>query len=71
MRAAEIVGCSRRKRPFSTTRQDPRAEAAPDRVDRKFVATAPSQLWVADVTYVPTVQGWLHRPASPTCLAGW
>jgi putative transposase len=50
MRQAEIVGCHRRKRPFSTTRQDPRAEAAPDRFDRTFVATAPNQLWVADLT---------------------
>ncbi|WP_188959680.1 IS3 family transposase, partial [Modestobacter marinus] len=49
MRQAEIVGCHRRKRSFSITQQDPRAEAAPDRVDRKFVATAPNQLWVADV----------------------
>ncbi len=60
MRQAGIVGCHRRKRSFSITRSDPRAEAAPDRVDRKFVATAPNQLWVADVTYVPTVQGWLY-----------
>ena len=60
MRQAEIVGCHRRKRSFSITRQDPKADAAPDRVDRKFVATAPNQLWVADVTYVPTVQGWLY-----------
>ncbi len=29
-------------------------------MDRNFVATAPNQLWVADVTYVPTVQGWLY-----------
>ena len=57
MRQAEIVGCHRRTRPLATTRADPKAEAAPDRVDRKFVATAPNQLWVADVTYVPTVQG--------------
>jgi putative transposase len=60
MRAAGIVGCHRRKRPFSITRSDPRAEAAPDRVDRQFTASAPNQLWVADVTYVPTVQGWLY-----------
>ncbi|MFQ1002369.1 IS3 family transposase [Modestobacter sp. SSW1-42] len=64
MREAQIVGCHRRKRPFGKTRQNPRAEAAPDRVDRKFVATAPNQLWVADVTYVPTVQGWLY----PACV---
>lgn len=60
MRAAEIVGCHRRKRSFSITRQNPAADVAPDRVDRKFVATEPNQLWVADVTYVPTVQGWLY-----------
>ena len=57
MRQAGIVGCHRRERPFSITWSDPRAEAAPDRVDRQFVATAPSQWWVADVTSVPTVQG--------------
>ena len=44
MRQVGIVGCHRRKRPFSTTRSDPKAEAAPDRVDRRFVATAPNQL---------------------------
>lgn len=60
MRAAELVGCHRRKRSFSITRQNPNAGVAPDRVDRKFVATRPNQLWVADVTYVPTVQGWLY-----------
>ena len=60
MRQDGIVGCHRRKRSFSITKQDPKAEAAPDRVDRKFVATRPNQLWVADVTYVPTVQGWLY-----------
>ena len=60
MRAADIVGCHRRKRSFSITKQDPKATAAPDLVDRKFVATAPNQLWVADVTSVPTVQGWLY-----------
>ena len=50
MRQAGIVGCHRRQRSFSITRADPQADAAPDRVDRTFVATAPNQLWVADVT---------------------
>ncbi len=59
MRNADIVGCHRRKRSFAITKQDPTAQAAPDLVDRKFVATCPNQLWVADV-YVPTVEGWLY-----------
>ena len=60
MRAAGIVGCHRRKRSFSITTQDPKADAVPDQVDRHFTASAPNQLWVADVTYVPTVQGWRY-----------
>ena len=35
------------------------APAAPDLVRRDFTATAPDQLWVADITYVPTWEGWL------------
>jgi putative transposase len=30
------------------------AHAAPDLVERKFVASRPNQLWVADIAYVPT-----------------
>jgi putative transposase len=61
MREAGIVGCHRRKHKVGTTKQNPNATVAPpDLVDRKFTATAPNQLWVADVTYVPTVQGWLY-----------
>ena len=44
MRDADLVGCHRRKRSFSKTRQDPKADVAPDRVDRTFVATRPNRL---------------------------
>ena len=33
---------------------------APDRVQRRFEATKPNQLWVADITYVPTQEGFLY-----------
>jgi putative transposase len=42
------------------TKSDPAAVPAPDLLDRDFAATAPDQKWVADVTYVPTVMGWLY-----------
>jgi putative transposase len=75
LRAAEIVGCHRHKRSFSITRQNLVTDVAPDRVDRRFVATEPNQLWVADVTYVPTIRGWLY-PAGVTdvfsrMVIGW
>jgi putative transposase len=44
---------------FKTTVHDRDARPAPDLVDRKFTATAPDQLWVADITYVPTWSGFL------------
>jgi putative transposase len=62
MRCAGLAGCHRR-RPFPTTQRDPQAEAAPapDLVQRQFVASEPTHLWVADMTYVPTVQdGFLY-----------
>ncbi len=44
------MGCHRRKHKVGTTKQNPNATVAPpDLVERKFTATAPNQLWVADV----------------------
>jgi putative transposase len=59
MRAAGLVGCHRRKL-RGLTRQDPQAAPAPDLVDREFTASEPNQLWCSDVTYVPTLAGWLY-----------
>ena len=59
MRAAGLVGVSRR-RGTRTTVRGPVADDAPDLVRRNFTATAPDQLWVADITYVPTWAGFLY-----------
>jgi len=67
MREADLVGAQRR-RYCGTTRQDREAAAAPDLVKRDFTASAPDQLWVADVTYVPTGEGWLYLA---TVLDAW
>ncbi|PFG33791.1 transposase InsO family protein [Sanguibacter antarcticus] len=56
MRAAGIEGVRRTKR-VRTTRPDPRAARHPDLVGRDFTASAPNQLWVTDLTYVPTWAG--------------
>jgi putative transposase len=34
---------------------------APNLLDRNFVAPAPNCVWLADITYVETDQGWLYR----------
>jgi putative transposase len=55
MRAAGIEGVSRRRK-YQRGGRD-KQQVAPDLVDRNFTATAPNQLWVADITYVPTHAG--------------
>ena len=60
MRAAGIVGVSRRRGTVVTTRRDKDARPAPDLVDRDFSASAPNQLWVADITFIPTAAGFLY-----------
>ena len=58
MRERNIQGASRRKA-LKTTIRDKEARPAPDLVNRQFSASAPDQLWVADITYVPTLTGFL------------
>jgi putative transposase len=60
MRLAGLVGASRRRHGMATTRRDKEARPAPDLVDRNFNATQPNQLWVADITFVPTTAGFLY-----------
>jgi len=59
MRKAGLVGASRRRTGMTTTRRDRDARPAPDLVDRDFAAKAANQLWVADITFVPTASGFL------------
>jgi putative transposase len=59
MRAAKLVGVTRRRWCVTTTR-DSEAKAAPDLVDRDFERDGPNKLWVADITYIPTWAGFLY-----------
>jgi putative transposase len=59
MRQLGIEGISRRKRVF-TTIQDLDAVRAPDLVNRNFTAAGPNELWVTDLTYVPTRSGMAY-----------
>jgi putative transposase len=59
MKKEGVQGVSRRG--FCvTTKRDERARPAPDLVDRDFTATKKNELWVADITYVPTWEGFLY-----------
>jgi putative transposase len=60
MRANGLRGVSRRRAWCVTTQRDKRQRPAPDLVQREFTATAINQLWVADMTYIPTWAGFVY-----------
>jgi len=65
--------CSRRK--LHTTVQDPSATPFTDLVERAFARDGLDELWVGDLTYVATDEGWLYLSGvSDACsrrLLGW
>ena len=62
MKAAGISGVKPRKR-FKTTIRIPGITPATDLVERDFNRSGPNVLWVADITYLRTGEGWLYLAA--------
>lgn len=48
---------------------------APNLIARDFTAPAPNRIWLADITYIPTAEGWLYLAAVMDLfsrkIAGW
>ena len=74
MREAGLRGVRRSKR-VRTTKRDDAAPRSPDLVERNFTATAPNQLWVTDLTFVPTWAGIAYvcfiTDAFSRMIVGW
>jgi putative transposase len=77
-----IRGASRRRRKPGTTKRNADARPTPDLVERDFTADGPDQLWVADITYIPTCwpdgyrrnlgrRCYLCPPFGPSALERW
>ncbi len=60
MRDADLQSRKRRRLRVVTTDSKHAHPIAPNVLARDFAATAPDQKWVADLTYVPTAEGWLY-----------
>ena len=60
MRAEGLRGIPREKTRKTTLGDGGETERPEDLVAREFVAPAPNQLWVADLTYVRTHAGWTY-----------
>jgi transposase InsO family protein len=63
MRRSGLRGLAAIPRKVCTTDSRHDHPIAPDRLRRSFTATAPNQIWLADLTYVRTAEGWLFLAA--------
>jgi putative transposase len=59
MREAALTALRKRRRVL-TTKRDTTHPVAPNVLNWDFTATEPNKKWVADITYIPTTQGWLY-----------
>ncbi len=64
--------CVQQKRRFRVTTTDSQHQlpVAPNLLKQCFTATRPDQVWTADITYVPTAEGWLYVAAIKDLFAG-
>ena len=63
MRQLGIRGADGRRGGVRTTIRDPKRPSAPDLVDRDFARAEPNRLWVCDLKYIQTGQGFLFLAA--------
>lgn len=63
MQEAGICGRQKRRYRVQTTDSNHDQPIAPNRLAQVPKATAPNQLWVADITYIETREGWLYLAA--------
>lgn len=60
MRVAGLRSKTKRRFRLKTTDSNHRYPIAPDRIERDFRAPAANQVWVSDLTYIATDEGWLY-----------
>ena len=75
MRQARIRAKTRRRYVPRTTDSTHHKPIADNLLARDFAAPAPNQKWLADITYVPTDEGWLFLAGVLDCysrkIVGW
>jgi putative transposase len=63
MRCAGLRGLAALPRRARTTHSRHSLPVAPNRLARNFTTQRPNQIWLADLTYIPTGEGWLYLAA--------
>ena len=60
--------CKQRRKYRKTPRVDPNLKAANNVLNREFAVSEPNKVWVCDITYLQTQEGWLYLAA---VLCNW
>lgn len=75
MREAGLRSKTKRRFRIKTTDSKHGHPIAPDRLDQDFRASAANQIWVSDITYIPTDEGWLYLASTMDLfsrkIVGW
>lgn len=62
--------CLQRRRFRTTTNSAHSLPVAENLLEQKFVASAPNQVWLTDITYIPTGEGWLYLAGHKDLFTG-
>lgn len=54
------IAAKQKRRYKQTTKANGAHPVAPNLIDRDFAAAAPNEKWTTDITYIPTLEGWLY-----------
>jgi putative transposase len=70
IRRAHGIRCKQVKKFKATTNSNHALPVAENLLDQKFKAEAPNQVWVTDITYIPTAEGWLYLAGHKDLFTG-
>lgn len=62
--------CKQKRKFKATTNSNHSLPVAPNLLEQNFAATAPNQVWVSDITYIPTDEGWLYLAGHKDLFTG-
>lgn len=64
------IKCKQKKKFKATTDSNHKLPVADNLLEQKFKTIAPNQVWVSDITYIPTDEGWLYLAGHKDICSG-
>ena len=64
------IRCKKIRKFKATTNSNHEMPVAPNLLKQKFTASAPNQIWLTDITYIQTNEGWLYLAGHKDIFSG-